>query len=134
MARIELLDPTKRWMVEVRSFYHVLSSLLASPFLWKSTWRNKAPLRVMFFVLMTALAKILMLYNLRKRHAKLTDWCCICGVGNILTIFCFIILVFLGHMPQRVMERSGCKPLHFRNLEVGSSLFNMVCLEGTQYL
>lgn len=43
----------------------------------------------------------------------------------------------VGHAPTSggadgLLERSGYKPMHFRSLEDGSSLFNVVYLEGTQ--
>jgi hypothetical protein len=49
-----------------------------SPFLWKSIWKFKTSLRVAFFVLKTALGKILILDNLRKMNVIVVDWCCMC--------------------------------------------------------
>jgi hypothetical protein len=42
--------PSKRRAFEVRSFNHELFISASSPFLWKSIWRGKVPLRVAFFV------------------------------------------------------------------------------------
>jgi hypothetical protein len=61
--------PSKRRMLEVRSFYRVLCPPAGSSFPWKNIWRNKAPPRVAFFIWTTMLGKILTLDNLRKMHA-----------------------------------------------------------------
>lgn len=41
-----------------------------------SIWRNKAPLRVLFFDWLAALEKILTVDNLRKWHFIVVEWCC----------------------------------------------------------
>jgi hypothetical protein len=59
--------PSKRRMFEVRLFFHDLSSLGGTSFLWKSIWKGNVPLLVSFFVWTATLGKILFLENLRKR-------------------------------------------------------------------
>jgi hypothetical protein len=63
---------------EVKSFYHILNSLVNSLFPWKSIWRTKAPPRVAFFVWSAALGKILTLDNLRKINIILVNRCGMC--------------------------------------------------------
>jgi hypothetical protein len=45
---------------------------------WKSIWKNKAPLKMTFFVRTAVLEKILILDNLRKKHIIVTEWCVLC--------------------------------------------------------
>jgi hypothetical protein len=71
------------------------------PFPWKRIWRNKAPLRVTFFVWMTTLGEILMLYNLRKRHVIVTYWCCMCKKNGAYIDHLLLYLVFWCHTPNR---------------------------------
>ena len=73
-----MLDPFQREQLEVRSYYHVLTILIGSPFPWKNIWRIKVPSRVAFFVWTAALRKILTLDSLRKRNIIMVDWCCMC--------------------------------------------------------
>jgi hypothetical protein len=75
---------------EVKSFYKALHPNIDSPFPWKSIWRIKIPLRLVFltwtaslgkmvFLTWTAsLGKILTLDNLCKCHIIVIDWCCMC--------------------------------------------------------
>ena len=60
----------------MKSYYHVLSIPISSHFPWKSIWMVKAPSRVLFFMWMAALWKILMLDNLRRMNIIVVDWCC----------------------------------------------------------
>jgi hypothetical protein len=59
---------------------HIIRCLLylGSSFPRKSIWSVNAPSRVVFFVWMTILEKILTLDNLRKRNVIVVDWCCMC--------------------------------------------------------
>ena len=61
-----------------RSFYHVLHTLVAVCFPWKSIWGVKAPQRVAFFMWTVAWGRILTYDNLRKRGHVLPSWCCMC--------------------------------------------------------
>jgi hypothetical protein len=70
--------PSKRRKFEERSYYHVLSIPVSSPFSWKSIRRVKALSRVGFFVWTTTLGKILTLDNLRKRNAIVVNLCYMC--------------------------------------------------------
>jgi hypothetical protein len=70
--------PSRKGKFEVRSFYNILISNVSFPFLWKSIWRTKAPLRVAFFVWSTAFGKILTLDNLRKKNMVLINRCGMC--------------------------------------------------------
>jgi type III secretory pathway component EscU len=73
-----LWNPSKRNILEVKSFFRVLSSS-------GSIWKVKVPLRVSFFVWTTTLGNILTLDNLR--------WCgvaCVSKVVSLSTIFSFI--------------------------------------------
>jgi hypothetical protein len=58
--------------------YNALAPHDSTPFPWKSIWRNKAHSRILFFALLAALGKILIMDNLRKRHVTVVDWCCMC--------------------------------------------------------
>jgi hypothetical protein len=42
--------PSKMQSFDVKTFYKVLIPNLNSPFPWKSIWRSKAPLRLVFFI------------------------------------------------------------------------------------
>jgi hypothetical protein len=68
--------PSKRHKFEVKSYYHMLIVSTSFMFPWKSIWKVKALLRVVFFVWMVALGKILTLDNLRKRNIIVVDWYC----------------------------------------------------------
>jgi hypothetical protein len=59
---------SKKGQFEVKSFYKVLASQEGSSFLWKSIWCVKALLKVLFFVWIAALGKILTHDNLRRRN------------------------------------------------------------------
>jgi hypothetical protein len=64
----------------VKSYHQVLSNLAISIFRWKSILKVKAPPRVVFFVWMAALGKILTLDNLRKMNIIVMEWCCLCKI------------------------------------------------------
>ena len=68
---------SKRTLFDVKSYYNVLVPRDSIPFPQRSIWRNKAPLRVVFFAWLAALEKILIVDNLRKWHVIVVDWCCI---------------------------------------------------------
>jgi hypothetical protein len=51
--------PTKSNVIEVKSYYKVLSNEFLHFFSWKSIWRVKAPTKVAFFTWATARGKIL---------------------------------------------------------------------------
>jgi hypothetical protein len=50
-------SPSKRGYFEVKSFYKALTSQDVVSFPWKSIWRIKAPLQVLFFVWTAVLAR-----------------------------------------------------------------------------
>jgi hypothetical protein len=60
--------PRERGMFDVRSFYNILVFHDSTPFPWKSIWRNRAPLRVVFFAWTVTLGKIFTIGNLRKQN------------------------------------------------------------------
>jgi hypothetical protein len=60
--------PSKKGLFNVRSFYIVLVRIDNSPFPWKSIWRTKAHLSVVFFAWSAAVGKILTMDNLKKQH------------------------------------------------------------------
>jgi hypothetical protein len=66
----------------VRSFYKVLTYKEEDPFPWRSIWRTKVPLKVVFFAWSATLGKILTLNNLRKRHVIVIDKCCMCKMNG----------------------------------------------------
>jgi hypothetical protein len=103
--------PFKKKTFEVRSIYHALSPPAGSSSPWKSIWRNKAPPRVAFFVLITALGNILTLDNLRKRYVIVIDWCCMCKKSgesiNHLLLHCDVVKSFVGICFQSFWGRVG---------------------------
>jgi hypothetical protein len=72
------LVPSHKGKFDVKSFYMVLVCKDDVLFFWKSIWRTKVPLKVAFFAWSTALGKILIMDNLRKRHIIVVDRCCMC--------------------------------------------------------
>jgi hypothetical protein len=90
------LDPSKRGLFDVKSFYNVLVPHDNTPFPWRSIWQSKAPLRVSFFAWSALLGKIFTMNNLRKRYIDAAlgkilthdnlrkknviaiEWCCLC--------------------------------------------------------
>jgi hypothetical protein len=115
---------SKRELFDVKSYYNVLVPHNSIHFPWKSIWRNKAPLRVVFFFWSAALGKILMMDSFRKQHVIMVDWCvCVRRVGhqwitidyivrwlmpNALcdTIFSLVGLSWI--MPRRVVDIFDC--------------------------
>lgn len=74
-------------------YYNVLGPHDSTPF----SWRNKAPLRMVFFVDSAALGKILTTNNLRKRHVILVDYVvCVRRLRSQWTIF-YSIVKWLVH-------------------------------------
>ena len=61
-----MLGPLKIGLFDVGLLYNVFVPHDSDPFPWRSIWRNKVPSRVVFFVWLAALGKILTLDNLRK--------------------------------------------------------------------
>ena len=49
-----------------------------SPFPWKGIWSVKVPKRVLFFMWIAALGRILTLDNLMRKGLPLVNWCCMC--------------------------------------------------------
>ena len=49
-----------------------------SPFPWKGIWSVKVPKRVLFFIWIAALGRILTLDNLMRKGLPLVNWCCMC--------------------------------------------------------
>ena len=83
---------SKRQLFDIRSFYNVLVCNGGIPFLWKSIWQIKVPLRAAFFAWLVALEKILTMDNLRKKHVVVVDRCCICKrMRSSCTIFFSIV-------------------------------------------
>jgi hypothetical protein len=70
--------PPKKELFNVRFFYSVLFRIDSSHFPWKSIWRTKASLRVVFYAWSAAIGNILTMDNLRKRHVIVIDRCCMC--------------------------------------------------------
>jgi len=64
----------------VRSYYNVFVPHDSTNFSWRSVWRNKALLRVMFFGSTDTLGKILTMDNFRKRHFVVVEW----GISELL--------------------------------------------------
>jgi hypothetical protein len=64
---------SKRRSFEVKTFYRALACQDAVSFPSKSIWRVKAPKMVSFFVWTTALGKILIHDNLRRRHIVVVE-------------------------------------------------------------
>jgi len=63
--------PSHKGNFDVRSLYKILACKDAFPFPWKSIWRTQVPSNValLFFpAWLAAIAKILTMYNLKKRH------------------------------------------------------------------
>jgi hypothetical protein len=65
--------PSKWKSFKVKSYYHVLSTLMGSLFPWNSIWKVKTLWRVALFVWTTTFEKTLTLDNLRKRHVIVVD-------------------------------------------------------------
>lgn len=60
-----------------RVLFNVLSPHDSTHFLWRSIWRNKVRLRVMFFAWSATLGTLTM-NNLRKQCIIMLDWCFMC--------------------------------------------------------
>lgn len=58
--------PSKRGLFKVKSFYSSMASPEDSCFPWKSVWWTPTPLRVLFFVWLVVLGKIITLDNLKE--------------------------------------------------------------------
>ena len=74
-------NPNQKKGFKISTFYHLLGappSTSDQSFPWKIIWRLKVPLRVAFFVWITALGKSLIIDNLRLRKIRITDWCYMC--------------------------------------------------------
>jgi hypothetical protein len=70
--------PSKRKILEVKSYYKVTANSEPVYGPWKMIWKSKAPQRVAFFVWTAVLGKILMLDNLRKKNIIVMEWCYMC--------------------------------------------------------
>jgi hypothetical protein len=103
--------PSKKGFFDVRSFYNALLPHI---------WRNKAPLRVVFFAWSAALGMIT-LDNLRKQHIIVVDWCkkrketvdhlllhcpITSALWNLYPLSLFFGLVWI--MPCKVMDFLAC--------------------------
>ena len=110
---------------QVSIFYQLLGappSTSHQSFPWKIIWRLKVPLRVAFFVWITALGKILIIDNLRLRKIRITDWCYMCKCNGksvdhlllhcsiALDLWSMILGLFGVHqvMPKSVIELLAC--------------------------
>lgn len=71
-------SPPKEGLFDDRSFYSALAYRegFRFRFPWKSFWRTKVPLRVAFFAWLAAQRRILIIDNLRKRHAIMVNRFC----------------------------------------------------------
>jgi hypothetical protein len=67
--------PSSKGMLEVKSFYRVLSPRGGLSFPWKSVRRSQAPPRVAFFVWTAVQNKILTLDNLGRRGMVVVNRC-----------------------------------------------------------
>jgi hypothetical protein len=116
------VDPSKKGLFVVSSFYKVLVCNGGIHFPWKSIWQTKVPLRAAFFAWLAALGKILTMDNLRKRHVIVVDWCCMCkrdgeSVDHLLLhceVACALWSAFFSRfglswvMPRRVADLYAC--------------------------
>jgi hypothetical protein len=114
--------PSKRGLFGVKSFYNVMGCHDGFRFPWKSVWRTKVPLRVVFFVWLVALGNIFTVDNLRKHHVIVVDWCYMCkrngeSVDHLLfhcEVACTILNVFFNRfglswvMPRQVVDLFAC--------------------------
>jgi hypothetical protein len=75
-------SPSHKGKFDVRSFYKALTCKEAIHFPWKSIWRTKVPLKVVFFAWMAVQGKILTLDNLRKKRVIVIDRCCMCKMNG----------------------------------------------------
>jgi hypothetical protein len=112
------LDPSKRGMFDVRSFYNVDST----HFPRKIIWQNKVPLRVAFFVWTIALGKIVTMDSLRKQRVIVVDWCCMykrsekfvhclllhCEIARALWSAIFSLVGLVWIMLKRVVNLFAC--------------------------
>ena len=71
------MDPSRKGIFDVRSFYKTIAFKDDPSFPWKSIWRTKAPSKVVFFVWSASLGKILTLDNLRRRQVIVVNQCCL---------------------------------------------------------
>ena len=123
--------PSKRGLFDVKSYYNALVPYDYTHLPWRSIWSNKAPLRVVFFAWLPALEKILTMDNLRKRHAIVVDWSCMCKksresvdclllhyeMASALQNTIFSLEGWLAWvMPSRVMGLFSCWKGHFGRL------------------
>jgi hypothetical protein len=119
--------PSKRGLFDIKSYYNVLVPYDYNHLPWRSIWWNKVPLRAVSFACSLALEKILTMDNLRKQHAIVVDWSCMCkksreSMGHLLlryetasalqnTIFSlegWLAWVMAWIMPSRVMGLFAC--------------------------
>lgn len=74
-----------KWIHKKRRFNVSMSYDALRPinttFPCKGVWRDKAPLRMAFFVWRAALGRILTMDDLRRRILVM-DWCCMCKISG----------------------------------------------------
>jgi hypothetical protein len=69
---------SKRGHFMVKLLFASLACTEGRRFPWKSVWHTQAPPRVIFFVRLAALGKILTIDNLRRRKVIVTNRFCMC--------------------------------------------------------
>jgi len=77
---IMVWTPSSRHGFAIKSYCSMLTSPSSeepSSFPWKSIWKVKAPPCIAFFLCATALGRILMMDNLRRRGFQLINRCCL---------------------------------------------------------
>jgi hypothetical protein len=83
---------TKKGLFNVKSFYIVVVHNDGTPFLWRSIWQIKVPLRATFFAWSAAQGKIFTIDNLRKLHVIVVYWCYMCKMNekymDYLLLYC----------------------------------------------
>jgi len=132
----------------VKSYYKVLYSPIQFSFPWKSIWKVKIPLRVVFFVWLATLRKILTLNNLRQRNIIAIEWCYMCkscgeSIDNLFlhcmvatklwnTILQMFGVVWVMLTDVGELEVAKGQPVVDANLANGSVVFDVVFMEGTE--
>jgi hypothetical protein len=103
-----LLDSFEKEIIEVKSYYKVLSIPIQSSFPWKSIWKVKVPLRVAFFVWTATLGKNLTLYNLRKRNIIVMEWCYMCKTSGESIDHLFLHCKVVTELWSTLLQLFGC--------------------------
>lgn len=78
-------NPSSRSVFAVKSYYKMLKPPVGLPFPWKSLQKPKVPTKVVVFLWIVALGRILTVDNLRKLWVIVIDWCCMCKMAGETT-------------------------------------------------